>query len=291
MKFGILAFVTETTVNPGPMARKIEQLGFDSLFIPEHPIIPVTHRTPYPAGDGKIPENYSHMPDPFIALTVAAAATSTLKLGTGICLVPERNPILLAKEVATLDFYSAGRFIFEIGAGWLADESEIMGVDFKKRWAITREYVRAMKELWTKVDASFEGEHVKFPPVRHYPKPVQMPHPPIHIGAGGGGLGPNERALKNVVAIGDGWSPVNISAAAIVPELEKLKRLCGEAGRDFSKLAISVYHLSDEIIPKSEIANYQRAGVQRIILAANHLEPARAEKGLEAIARSYLTQE
>jgi probable F420-dependent oxidoreductase len=288
MKIGLLAFITETTVYPGPLARQCETLGFDSIFIPEHPIIPVTHRTPFPAGDGKIPENYSHMPDPFIALTVAAAATTTLKIGTGICLVPERDPILLAKEVATLDFYSHGRFIFEIGAGWLADESEIMGVDFKKRWAITREYVNAMKELWTKVSPSFNGEHVKFPPVRHYPKPVQMPYPPIHIGAGGGGLGPNERALKNVVAIGDGWSPVGISADAIVPELENLKRMCAEAGRDFSKLTISVYHLADQHLPKAEIAKYESAGVHRLILAGNHLEPARAEKELEILARAYI---
>ncbi|MDO8432603.1 MAG: LLM class F420-dependent oxidoreductase [Candidatus Binatus sp.] len=288
MKIGLLAFVTETTVDPGAVARKCESLGFDAIFIPEHPIIPVTHRTPYPAGDGKIPENYSHMPDPFVSLAIAAAATSKIKLGTGICLVPERDPILLAKEVATLDFYSGGRFIFEIGAGWLADESEIMGIDFKKRWPITREYVRAMKQLWTQPEPSFDGEYVKFPPVRHYPKPVQKPHPPIHIGAGGSGLGPNDRALKNVVAIADGWSPIGISPEALVPELEKLKQMCGEAGRDFSKLTISIYQLAAQNDPKPEIARYERAGVHRIIISTNHLEPGRADRELESLARIYL---
>ncbi len=158
MKIGVLAFTNEGTPDPAAVARKSEALGFESLFFPEHPIIPVEHRTPYPLGDGKIPEPYAHMPDPFISLALAASATSRLRLGTGICLVPERDPIMLAKEVATLDYYSGGRFIFGIGAGWLADETEIMGVEFKKRWEVTQEYVMAMKALWTETEASFSGQ-------------------------------------------------------------------------------------------------------------------------------------
>ena len=149
MKIGVLAFTNEETPDPATVARKCEELGFESLFFPEHPIIPVEHRTPYPLGDGKIPEPYAHMPDPFITLALAASATKRIRLGTGICLVPERDPIMLAKEVATIDYYSGGRFIFGIGAGWLADETEIMGVEFKKRWEVTQEYVMAMKAPYT----------------------------------------------------------------------------------------------------------------------------------------------
>src|SRR5216683_462693 len=186
MKIGLQAFVTDNTANPASIARKAEAVGFDSIFIPEHPIIPIHHRTPYPMGDGTIPEFYAHMPDPFVALALAAAATTRLKLGTGICLVPERDPIVMAKEISTLDHYSGGRFLFGIGAGWLADESEIMGVEFKRRWPMTREYIAAMKELWTKPEPSFEGKFVRFPKVKFFPKPAQKPHPPVIIDAGAG---------------------------------------------------------------------------------------------------------
>ena len=180
MKVGLQAFVTESTANPANIARKAEALGFDAMFIPEHPIIPIHHRTRYPLGDGSIPDVYAHMPDPFVALALAAGATTRLKLGTGICLVPERDPILMAKEISTLDHFSGGRFMFGIGAGWLADESEIMGVEFKRRWPMTREYIAAMKELWTKPEPSFEGKFVSFPKVKFFPKPAQKPHPPNH---------------------------------------------------------------------------------------------------------------
>src|SRR5713226_3915961 len=154
MKIGLLAFVTAQSVDPASLAKKCESLGFESFYLPEHPIIPVKHKTRYPLSkDGEIPEPYAQMVDPFVGLALAAAATRTIGLGTGICLVPERHPIVLAKEVATLDYYSGGRFIFGIGAGWLADETEIMGVEFKKRWEVTQEYVMAMKALWTQTES------------------------------------------------------------------------------------------------------------------------------------------
>ena len=185
MKIGVLAFVASFTAHPVEVARKCEALGFESFWLPEHAIMPVNPKTPFPQGDGTIPEVYAHMIDPFVGLALAAGATNRIKLGTGICLVPERDPFNLAKEVATLDYYSGGRVLFGIGAGWLRDESEIMGVDFRRRWPMTREYIRAMKELWTREEASFEGEFVKFPALRSNPKPAQKPHPPVHIGAGG----------------------------------------------------------------------------------------------------------
>ena len=283
MKIGILAFIAEYTAEPAQVARKCEQLGFDSMFIPEHPIIPVHHVTPYPASrDGVIPDVYSHMPDPFVALTLAAVATSRIKLGTGICLVPERDPILLAKEVATLDHYSGGRFIFGIGAGWLKDESEIMGVDFRRRWPMTREYVRAMKELWTKPEPSFEGEFVKFPPVRSYPKPAQKPYPPIMIGAGG------ERAMKNTVAIGDGWGPLMLSPAELAEQLQTLKKMCAEAGRDFGKIEISVFSPVGGKDTHASAREYERAGAHRLVLFPPSLAPDTWENELEDIARAWM---
>jgi len=288
MKIGVLAFVASYTADPAAVAQHCEALGFESFYLPEHPILPVMHKTPYPLSpDGRIPEPYAHMIDPFVGLTLAAAATKRIGLGTGICLVPERSPLILAKVIATLDHYSGGRFIFGIGAGWLRDESEIMGVDFKRRWAITREYVRAMKELWTREEASFDGEFVKFPAVRSNPKPARKPHPPVHIGAGG--IGPSmERALRDTVAIGDGWAPLGVPPEQLAVELAKLKKMCGDAGRDFSKLEITVYAPVKQGDAKRTIANYREVGAHRLIVFPENLAPNNYQHELDALAREWV---
>lgn len=288
MKIGVLGFVASYTVDPGSMAKQAEALGFESFYLPEHPIIPVQHKTPYPLSkDGKIPEPYAQMIDPFVGLTLASAATSKIGLGTGICLVPERDPIILAKEIATLDHYSGGRFIFGIGAGWLRDESEIMGVDFKRRWPITREYIRAMKELWTKPEASFEGEFIRFPAVKCNPKPARKPHPPIHIGAGG--VGPNmDRALRDTVAIGDGWAPLGLTPASLATELTKLRKMCGEAGRDFGQLEITMYAPQVGGDPKRVREQYREAGAHRLVFLIDSPQPDTCRKQLEDLARVWL---
>ena len=286
MKIGILAFITAQTPDPATLAKKCEALGFESFFLPEHPILPVHCKTPYPLGDGKIPDVYSHLGDPFVQLAFAAAATRRIKIGTGICLLPEHEPIALAKQVATLDLYSGGRFIFGIGAGWLVDESEIMGVDFPQRWVITREYVRAMKELWTKPEASFEGKFVKFPPVFSYPKPAQKPHPPVHIGAGG--VGSIERALKNTVAVGDGWAPLGMTPDQLATALAQLKKMCAEAGRDFNKIEVSMFFPPIEGDPRRAIAQYREAGCHRLVFASPSLESGNPEAALEELAKPYI---
>jgi probable F420-dependent oxidoreductase len=287
MKIGVLGFVTASTVDPATFARRAEELGFESFYLPEHPVIPVSHRTPFPLSpDGQIPPMYSQMPDPFVALAFAAAATKNILLGTGICLVPEREPILLAKEVATLDHYCDGRFIFGIGAGWLADESEIMGVNFKRRWPMTREYVRAMKALWTQPQASFEGEFVKFPAVKCEPKPRQKPHPPIHIGAGGMAAS-MDRALRDTVLIGDGWAPLGLNPERLATELGKLKQMCGEAGRDFTKLEISIY-APPEGDPKRLLKEYREAGAHRLIFILNEPAPSVWERQLSDLAKAWI---
>jgi probable F420-dependent oxidoreductase len=282
MKIGMLAFVASYTIDPAAAARKLEAAGFESFWLPEHPIIPTEHKTPFPRGDGKIPKAYYHMIDPFVGLALAAAATRTIKLGTGICLVPERDPIVTAKEVATLDYYSGGRFLFGIGAGWLKDESEIMGVDFRRRWPTTREYIRAMKELWTRDDASFEGEFVKFPAVKCNPKPKQQPHPPVIVGAGG------DRALKNTALIGEGWGPIALEPAALKTELAKLKKLCDEAHRDFSKMEISVFSPLPGKDAKRARDEYAAAGAHRLVVFPESLEPEQADREIERLARQWI---
>ena len=288
MKIGVLGFVTTRSVDPITLAQKLESCGFESFYLPEHPILPVEHKTPYPLSpDGRIPDPYGQMIDPFVGLALAAAVTKRIRLGTGICLVPERDPLVLAKEVATLDHYSGGRFDFGIGAGWLRDESEIMGVEFKRRWPITREYVRAMKELWTKPQASFSGEFIKFPKVISDPKPVQKPHPPIHIGAGG--IGPAmDRALRDTAAIGDGWAPLGVAPAALATELKKLKQLCQEAGRDFNKLEITIYSPAMEGDAKNTIAAYREVGVHRLIHILQDPSPAVWQKQVDDLAHVWL---
>lgn len=238
MKIGIFAMLSESTIDPVSAGRKCEELGFESIWVPEHAIIPVHTKVPYFALDGKIPEPYTRFPDPFVLLAMMSSVTTRLKLGTAICLVPERHPLALAKEVATLDYFSGGRFLFGIGAGWQAEESEIMGVDFRRRWPITREYLRAMKELWTRPEASFEGQFLKFPAVIANPKPAHKPHPPIFIGAGGLNW-KRERAIRDTVDLGDGWMPVALPPKDLAADLGVMKQLCAEAGRDFNRLEIS----------------------------------------------------
>jgi probable F420-dependent oxidoreductase len=288
MKIGVLAFITETTVDAATFARKAESLGFDAFYLPEHPVIPVVRKSAYPASvDGVMPEALAHFIDPFIGLAQAAAVTSRIELGTGICLVPEHHPLILAKEIATLDFCSRGRFIFGIGAGWLTEESAAMGVDFKRRWPITREYIRAMKELWTKAEASFEGEFLKFPAVKCYPKPFRRPHPPVQIGATGAGA-VRERALRDTVAIGDGWAPIGLSPEVLAAELGKLAKMCADAGRDYEQLEIVMYLPVVEGEPRRVRERYREAGAHRLVFVLDAPSPQTWERQLTDLARAWI---
>ena len=236
MQVGIAMFVTDYSIDVVSLAQKAEACGFDSVWLPEHPIIPVHTTTPFPgATDGVIPPYYAHAMDPFVALAAAAAVTSKIKLGTGICLVPERNPLHTAKEIATLDQISGGRFIFGIGAGWLKEETEIFGANFPRRWGVTREAVLAMKALWTQDEAEFHGDFIDFPPVKSYPKPVQKPHPPILLG------GAAKNVLQRVVAYGDGWMPTRMSPERIQENRNRFNELATAAGRDPATLPIRVF--------------------------------------------------
>ena len=202
MKIGVALLFAPQPVDPAVVAQKAEALGFDSLWMGEHPIIPVHSTSSAPGSSGgPIPDFYSRLVDPFVALARASAVTTRLKLGTGITLVPERNPLLLAKEVATLDYFSKGRFLFGIGAGWNKEETEIMGGNFAHRWTQTREAIEAMKALWANEAAEYHGTYYDFPPVRSFPRPVQQPHPPIFLG------GTAQQVFQRTVAYGNGWMP------------------------------------------------------------------------------------
>jgi probable F420-dependent oxidoreductase len=251
-------FVTEYSIDVVTLARKAEEYGFDSLWLPEHPIIPVHTTTPFPgAADGVIPPYYAHAVDPFVALAAAAAATTKIRLGTGICLVPERNPLHTAKEIATLDQISGGRFIFGIGAGWLQEETEIFGANFVRRWSVTREAILAMKALWTKEEAEFHGQFIDFPLVRSSPKPLQKPHPPILLG------GAATRVLQRVVAYGDGWMPTRMSPERLQENRNRLNELATAAGRDPAALQIRVFGAPNDAEAKKR---YEDAGAQGMVI-------------------------
>ncbi|MCI0880051.1 MAG: LLM class F420-dependent oxidoreductase [Chloroflexi bacterium] len=245
------------TIDPAFMARKAEELGFESIWYAEHPVVPVHSASPFPATGGPIPETYSHFTEPYIALARASGVTSTIRLCTGITLVPERNPLLLAKEIAALDLWSGGRFEFGVGTGWLREETEIMGGDFDHRWTQTREAIEAMKELWTKDEAEYHGRYFDFPLVRCYPKPVQKPHPPVLLG------GMARNVLRRVVAHADGWLPNRVTPADVEDGRARLDALAGEAGRDPASLTISVYGQD----PNRElIQSFLDAGANRVVV-------------------------
>src|SRR3989449_5369424 len=202
MNVGVSVPLPAYHVDVAFMARTAEGLGFESLWCAEHPIMPVRSTSRFPgSADGVIPESYSHFIDPFVALARASAVTTMLKLGTGITLVPERNPLLLAKEIATLDYFSQGRFIFGIGAGWHKEETEIMGGTFAHRWTQTREALEAMQALWTNEAAEYHGTYDDFPLVRSFPRPVQRPHPPILLGV------PPPTGFRRTWRMANGWCP------------------------------------------------------------------------------------
>ena len=281
MHIGVLAFLTEQSGEPGAIAREAESLGFESFWVAEHLVMPAHYTTYYPRSpDGKVPEFYAHLVDPFVALSAAVQATRTIRLGTGICLLPERDTITTAKAAASLDLYSNGRLMLGVGAGWFPEEAEIMGVQFAKRWKHLRESVEALRELWTNEEASYEGEFVSFPSVRLFPKPVQKPTPPIFLGA-------HDRryALKRVARYADGWCPGGLTPEQAKEDIPAIKQLATEAGRDPDSLEFSVLLLAQPKggLDAEVLKHYQEAGVTRVIVAAAQ---AALGDGVEAVKQT-----
>jgi len=257
MRVGLAYFPVDYGIDIRELARAAEERGFESLFLPEHTHIPVSRRTPYPGG-GELPKSYSHTHDPFIALSFAAAVTKTLLLGTGVCLIPQRDPIVTAKCVSSLDQLSGGRFIFGIGGGWNVDEMENHGARYETRFKLLRERILAMKALWTQDEASFHGQMVNFDPVWFYPKPAQKPNPPILLG------GSSDHTLKRVVEFCNGWIPI-ASRGGFNPKeaVERLRKAAAAAGRDYSTLSISAFGAPAD---RAALAEFHDEGIDRAVL-------------------------
>jgi probable F420-dependent oxidoreductase len=251
MKYGVSIFITDEGISPAELATLVEDRGFESLFFPEHSHIPASRESHFLPEGGDLPEEYWRSLDPFLALTAVAGATEQLRLGTGICLVVQRDPIQTAKEVATLDLLSGGRFLFGVGGGWNREEMANHGTDPRRRFALLGERIRAMKEIWATDEASFAGEYVNFDRIWAYPKPVQRPHPPILVG----GTGP--KVLDRVLAYGDEWLPE--PSPRLYERMAELQERARQEGRG-DGIPITMY--SSEL---EEVDAYRRAGVHRCV--------------------------
>lgn len=255
MKLGVSIFATDYAMRPDEFARACEERGFESVWYPEHTHIPASRRTPYPLG-GDLPKDYWHIHDLFVALTAATAATKTIKIGSGVCLVIERDPIVLAKEVASLDQLSNGRFLFGIGGGWNAEEMENHGTPFKRRWQVLREKIEAMKAIWSQEAAEYHGEFVNFDPIWCYPKPLQKPHPPILLGAH------SANGRNRVVNYCNGWIPVGPFMKDLPAAIHDLHARAEKAGRQPRDLSISIFGVAGE---EPVLRQYQGLGIERAV--------------------------
>ncbi len=231
---GLFIFPTDYSIQPVELAVAVEERGFESLFFPEHTHIPASRKTPWPGGR-ELPKEYWHTHDPFVALAACASVTKRIRLGTGICLVVERDPIVLAKETASLDMISGGRLVFGIGGGWNVEEMEDHGVPYKRRWKVVREKILAMREIWTKETAEFHGEFVNFDPMWSYPKPVQPGGPPVLLGSN------TKNALQRVVDYCDGWMPIMFRGQDLAPSLKHLREIAERAGRKFESISLTAF--------------------------------------------------
>ncbi len=260
MRLGVMMFPTDKGIQPIELAKEAEGRGFDSLWFPEHSHIPVSRRTPWGGREGAppLPEEYWRTHDQFIALGAAAAVTSTLKLGTGITLVAQRDPLWLAKEVATVDQISNGRFLLGIGYGWNHEEMENHGgIDIKRRRALVREKILACKELWTKDEAEFHGQYVNFEKSWSWPKPAQTPHPPIVVGAS-----PTPLHYKHIVEYGDVWMPIE-GRWPIADKWAELQQACTDAGRDPATLRLGIFGAK---ATSENLATYRDLGAEFVAL-------------------------
>jgi len=279
MKFGLTYFPTDYSIRPAKLAQAAEERGFESVWFAEHSHIPVSPMTPGPPEPGSpgLPREYYSVADPFVALSVAAAATSTLKLATGICLVPQRDVLQTAKQVASLDLFSNGRFLFGVGGGWNQPEIENHGTIHAERFAVMRERIEAMKLLWSEEKAEYHGKYVDFGPAYAWPKPVQKPHPPIHVG--GAGL----RAIRRAVRYGDGWVPLmsggDDDPVTLLPKLHEQLRAVGRPVEDFE---VTIYFCppNPETVKRSA-----DGGIDRVLFPVPSLPEAEVLTILDGYAK------
>ena len=272
MHIGLSTILTADSIDVADLAPRAEELGFESIWTPEQPTLPVVT-------EEEIPREWGDITDPFVLLSRAAAVTSTIKLGTAVCVVTERHPVSLAKTVATLDMYSSGRFLFGIGTGSIREQAEIFGTDFDRRWTQAREGVLAMKELWTKEQSEFHGKYYDFPPVYCYPKPKQAPHPPILLGSH------VPQVFRRIVDYADGWLPMEASPEQIAEARKELNSLAEAKGRDPVSIDITTFGVPED---RDAIKQYQRAGADRVVFGLPTAGHAESLAELESLALAVL---
>jgi probable F420-dependent oxidoreductase len=269
MKFGVAIFPTDAVQPPGEIARMAEQRGFECLLFPEHTHIPAERESRWPGGD-ELPGYYARTYDPFVACAAAAAGSERLLIGTGICLVIERDPIITAKEVASIDVLSGGRFLFGVGAGWNAEEMANHGTDASRRFGVMRERIEAIKAIWSEDEASYSGRYVNFERIWCWPKPVQKPHPPVMVGGNGA------RVLDRVLAFGDEWMPNRMSDSDLAASVASLSVRASEIGR--SRIPVTVVGFPADAARIEAIA---RIGVDRVVFWLPPESPAAVEEGFD----------
>jgi probable F420-dependent oxidoreductase len=270
MKFGGAMFFTDYSMTAPELAQALEERGFESVWAPEHSHIPASRKTPFPGG-GDLPKQYYDAMDPFVVLAAASQVTKTIKFGTGVLLVQQRDTIQTAKLVASIDQVSQGRFLFGVGGGWNQDEMENHGTVYATRFKRMRESIEAMKEIWTKSKAEYHGEFVNFDPIMAWPKPVQKPHPPIHVG------GAFPHGARRAIRYGDGWIPTARGDLSV--ELPKFRQMAQEAGRDPNSLEVSSFGLGDDL---DRVKRLAELGVARVVPM---FPPAKADTVLPIIDR------
>ncbi len=272
MDIGASMFFTDYSMAPDALAKALEERGFESVWAPEHSHIPLSRKTPFPGG-GDVPKRYYDTMDPFVTLTAAAIVTKKLKVATGVCLVNQRDPIQTAKQVASLDQLSAGRFLFGIGVGWNRDEMENHGTVFETRAQLTRERIEAMKEMWTKSKPEYHGELVDLAPMMVWPKPVQKPHPPVLVG------GAFPQGARRALRYGDGWMPVMRGGQSIADILPKFKAMAAEAGRDVASVPLTTFGAPEDL---DQLKRFRDLGIARVIVT---LDSEKSDKILPILDR------
>ncbi|MBI3197306.1 MAG: LLM class F420-dependent oxidoreductase [Rhodospirillales bacterium] len=274
MHIGVAMFFTDYSMAPGELALAAEERGFESLWAPEHSHIPLSRKSPVPSG-GELPKKYYDAMDPFVTLTAAAAVTKNLKVGTGICLVAQRDPIQTSKQASSIDQLSGGRFLFGVGNGWNSDEMENHGTVFASRHKLARERIEAMKAIWTKSKAEYHGDLVNFDPMMSWPKPVQKPHPPIIVG------GAFPYGARRALRYGDGWMPhrVRTTYADVSALLPKFREMAKEAGRDPASVPVTIWGAKED---EGLLKRDRDDGVERLVVS---LDSAKADKILPELDR------
>lgn len=268
MKVGVFSILPDVQADPAVVARHAESLGFNSYWVPDHVVMPVEYSTRYPGnpGDGPDPDYLWQMPDPLIACMRAATATRTLEVGTAVLLVPERHPLHLAKEIASLDAFSGGRFHFGIGAGWNKEECELFGGDFEHRWSQVREAIEVMKTCWVDECSEHHGKYYDVPPVKCYPKPTQAPHPPVYLPSIMFGGEWARRVFRRIVRWGDGWLPVVREVGQVVDGIAQLREIADEEGVGDKRFRITVLGGEGQWRRREEIDAFADTGVEQVVI-------------------------